>query len=226
MSGERVRVLFASILRAFLAACSQPAGRARASVILAADPAPKLSDYGFFATTNAGRCACRRRRALRPRSMRCSADYAAKHRFVYVPKGEHATYNPDKVFDFPVGSVLIKTFAVRARHARSGIQRALHRDASSDPQARRLGRLSLHLEQGADRGGLFARRRRPEDRDDLAGRKAAVDRLCGAQPQPVQGMPLGQDEDVRSDRSARAQPQSCRPRRREPARRTGWSVAS
>lgn len=39
------------------------------------------------------------------------SDYASKHRYVFIPAGQAATYRPDEVLDFPVGSVLIKTFA-------------------------------------------------------------------------------------------------------------------
>lgn len=92
-----------------LAACSQPVG-VRDGVILAEDPAPKLSDYGFFATANAGGAVAE---GVRPYDLvnALFSDYAGKHRFVYVPKGKSAAYNAEGVFDFPVGSVLIKTFA-------------------------------------------------------------------------------------------------------------------
>jgi uncharacterized repeat protein (TIGR03806 family) len=103
-----VRLLFVSLFLA-LAACSAPAG-VKDSVILAADPAPKLSDYGFFATANAGAAVAD---GVRPYDLvnALFAVFAGKHRFVFVPKGQSATYTPDTVFDFPVGSVLIKTFA-------------------------------------------------------------------------------------------------------------------
>lgn len=42
------------------------------------------------------------------------SDYAEKYRFVYVPTGQQATYDPAEAFGFPVGSVLIKTFAYPA----------------------------------------------------------------------------------------------------------------
>ncbi len=92
-----------------LAACGESAGP-HASVILADDPAPKLSDYGFFASPNAGAAISE---GVRPYDLvnALFSDHAAKHRYVYVPKGQSATYDPDNVFDFPVGSVLIKTFA-------------------------------------------------------------------------------------------------------------------
>lgn len=104
-----MKAVFAALLAFGLAACSQPAG-VRDSVVLADDPAPKLSDYGFFATPNAGAAPAE---GVVPYDLinALFSDYAGKHRFVYVPKGRHATYNPDTVFDFPVGAVLIKTFA-------------------------------------------------------------------------------------------------------------------
>ena len=38
------------------------------------------------------------------------SDYAEKLRFVYMPEGSSAVYNDSSVFDFPKGTVLIKTF--------------------------------------------------------------------------------------------------------------------
>ena len=38
------------------------------------------------------------------------SDYSYKSRFVYVPDGKKGIYQKDWVFDFPVGSALIKTF--------------------------------------------------------------------------------------------------------------------
>ena len=38
------------------------------------------------------------------------SDYAEKLRFVKLPEGQSATYNDSSVFDFPVGTALIKTF--------------------------------------------------------------------------------------------------------------------
>lgn len=39
------------------------------------------------------------------------SDYALKHRFVWMPAGTAATYHPQESFSFPVGTVIIKTFA-------------------------------------------------------------------------------------------------------------------
>ena len=38
------------------------------------------------------------------------SDYSYKQRWVYIPTGEQASFRKDEVFDFPVGSALIKTF--------------------------------------------------------------------------------------------------------------------
>jgi uncharacterized repeat protein (TIGR03806 family) len=87
-----------------------PPSGPRASAILADNPAPKLSDYGFFAAANAGAAVSEGVRAYDLVNALFS-DHATKHRYVYVPKGQSATYDPESVFDFPIGSVLIKTFA-------------------------------------------------------------------------------------------------------------------
>jgi uncharacterized repeat protein (TIGR03806 family) len=92
-----------------LAACGAGQG-VHDNVILADKPAEKLSDYGFFASTNAGAAI---NEGVAPYDLvnALFSDHASKHRYVYLPKGQSATYNPTTVFDFPVGSVLIKTFA-------------------------------------------------------------------------------------------------------------------
>lgn len=39
------------------------------------------------------------------------SDYASKYRFVWMPPGTSAEYRQDAIFEFPVGTVLAKTFA-------------------------------------------------------------------------------------------------------------------
>ena len=53
------------------------------------------------------------------------SDYAEKHRFIKLPPRTHATYNQDDVFEFPIGTVIAKTFA-------------FPRDARNPSQGRRL----------------------------------------------------------------------------------------
>jgi uncharacterized repeat protein (TIGR03806 family) len=39
------------------------------------------------------------------------SDYAEKHRFIKLPPQAHATYHQDDVFEFPLGTIIAKTFA-------------------------------------------------------------------------------------------------------------------
>src|SRR5262249_16228848 len=39
------------------------------------------------------------------------SDYATKYRFVWMPPGTSAQYRDHDVFEFPVGTILVKTFA-------------------------------------------------------------------------------------------------------------------
>ncbi len=48
-------------------------------------------------------------------------DYATKYRFVFVPEGETASYSANEVMEFPVGSVLVKTFSIPQNTANRGV---------------------------------------------------------------------------------------------------------
>jgi uncharacterized repeat protein (TIGR03806 family) len=65
------------------------------------------------------------------------SDYAAKYRFIRLPPGTSVNYDPDKVFDFPIGTILVKTFAFR-------------RNLNDSAQGRRLieTRLLIHRPDG------------------------------------------------------------------------------
>ncbi len=77
--------------------------------LLADSPAPRLSDYGLFEDVAAHVPA----RGVIPYDLVNSlfSDHAAKHRFVFVPEGRAAAYSEDRIFAFPVGTVLVKTFS-------------------------------------------------------------------------------------------------------------------
>ncbi|MFP3976507.1 SO2930 family diheme c-type cytochrome [Marinobacter sp. KMM 10035] len=47
-------------------------------------------------------------------------DYTSKYRFVFVPEGKKAQYSTNEVFEFPVGTVITKTFALPADTAFRG----------------------------------------------------------------------------------------------------------
>lgn len=106
-----------SILLALLAATAGPlAARASPSdaAILAASPPKQLSAFGFFDDLKAQKPAA----GVVPFRLNTPlfSDGALKHRFVYVPKGQAARYDPSEAFDFPVGSALVKTFAFPANY--------------------------------------------------------------------------------------------------------------
>ncbi len=69
----------------------------------------KLSDYGFF-TGNIAELNPAERVIPYDLNSPLFSDYAYKARFVYFPDGTHATYHARDVFDFPVGTTIIKTF--------------------------------------------------------------------------------------------------------------------
>lgn len=75
----------------------------------AVGPLPQLSDYGLFEGPLAEQ---RPAPGVLPYSLRSPlfSDYAEKLRFVRLPEGEAAHYDGKEVFQFPVGTVLVKTF--------------------------------------------------------------------------------------------------------------------
>ena len=68
----------------------------------------KLSDFSFFTDGKAQVPS----QGVVPYELISSlfSDYSYKQRWVYIPEGKSATFRKDKVFDFPTGSALIKTF--------------------------------------------------------------------------------------------------------------------
>ncbi len=114
-SGEE-KIKTATKLLAFFAALLlllQPAHAAPSHTAILAEKPPKLlSEFGFFSdmgkqTPAAGVVPFRLNTPL-------FSDNAQKFRFVHVPEGRAATYDETEVFEFPVGTALIKTFAFPA----------------------------------------------------------------------------------------------------------------
>ncbi|SHI21584.1 SO2930 family diheme c-type cytochrome [Ferrimonas marina] len=48
------------------------------------------------------------------------SDYASKYRFLYLPEGEQMSYQPESVLTMPVGTVLVKSFALPFDTAQRG----------------------------------------------------------------------------------------------------------
>lgn len=73
-------------------------------------PLPKLSDYHFFVGPLKDQKPGYKVIPYEPASSLFS-DYAHKKRFIWMPQGTSATYDgDDNVLEFPVGTVIIKTF--------------------------------------------------------------------------------------------------------------------
>jgi len=86
------------------------AGTASINIDITQVPFVKLSDYHFFIGALKNQTPGYLVIPFKPASALFS-DYAHKKRFVWMPSGTHATYNgDDNVLEFPVGTVLIKTF--------------------------------------------------------------------------------------------------------------------
>ncbi len=109
-------------LGAFLAACVAVAFVASATAqapqtvndraILADRPPALLSEYRLFRDAGARNPNGR----VTPYELNTAlySDGALKFRYVYIPAGAQARYNAEGVFEFPVGTVLVKTFAFAA----------------------------------------------------------------------------------------------------------------
>lgn len=76
-------------------------------------PPEKLSAYGLFEGSGSTQAPVE---GVIPYSLNTPlfSDYAEKYRFVKLPPGTSATYQADRSFDFPVGTVIAKTFAYPA----------------------------------------------------------------------------------------------------------------
>jgi uncharacterized repeat protein (TIGR03806 family) len=87
-------------------------------VVLQEAPAPRLSDYRLF--TDAG--ADRPNGRVVPYTLATPlfTDHAEKSRLVFTPVGARIGYTATGVLDFPVGAVLVKTFAYPADLRRPG----------------------------------------------------------------------------------------------------------
>ncbi len=110
-----MRPLFAlltALLAAPLSLQATPARAVSEEAILADKPPKLLSQFGFFVD------GARQSPAdgVVPYHLATTlfTDFAEKYRFVHLPPGQSAAYDPDEAFAFPVGTALIKTFAFPA----------------------------------------------------------------------------------------------------------------
>ena len=95
-----------------LAAVAPPRPPPNDAALMADEPAPNLADYRLF--TDAGARTPNARVTPYAIATPLFSDYAAKSRYFYLPPGKTAQYAGPGLIDFPVGTVLIKTFAYPA----------------------------------------------------------------------------------------------------------------
>jgi uncharacterized repeat protein (TIGR03806 family) len=110
--GICIRLLCAMVCLASLTSCGKLAQTPVQSFI--AEPFPQtLSDWHLFVGQGDD---LRPNQRVLPYDLNTPlfSDYAAKHRFVWMPPGTSAQYRQDQVFDFPVGTVLVKSFGFPA----------------------------------------------------------------------------------------------------------------
>lgn len=97
-------------LACLLSACSgQHSNGPDLNVILADAPAETLSDYRLFLDAGARLPAERVTRYELTNPL--FSDHSDKHRYIYVPPGQTMSYHETEAFEFPVGSVIVKTFS-------------------------------------------------------------------------------------------------------------------
>jgi uncharacterized repeat protein (TIGR03806 family) len=109
-------LLFVAMLVLTTSAVAQSPPSVNAAAILAERPPQTLAEYRFFRDAGAREPNAR----VTPYDLNTAlySDGALKFRYVYIPPGQTARYDADDVFEFPVGTVLIKTFAFAADMAR------------------------------------------------------------------------------------------------------------
>ncbi|PZO56031.1 MAG: hypothetical protein DCF16_00805 [Alphaproteobacteria bacterium] len=105
----RALIAACAVLACVASATAQAPARVNDAAITAARPAATWAAYGFFRDAGAREPTAR----VTPYDLNTAlySDGALKFRYVYIPAGAQAQYNGDGVFEFPVGTVLIKTFA-------------------------------------------------------------------------------------------------------------------
>ena len=118
-----MRLLAALLGLLLIAACA----RAPDTVTFHAQDDPEnLADWGLFTIAN-GRITPHAGMVTYELATPLFSDYAQKWRTVFVPRGKSAAYRPVEAFDFPVGTIVTKTFyyTVPATAADPGTSRAV-----------------------------------------------------------------------------------------------------
>lgn len=89
---------------------------------LLTENATKLSEYKLFQNQCDPTANPNSRGLAYDLSVPLFTDYASKYRFVFVPENQTATFHASEVFEFPVGSVLTKTFTLPSDTRNRGVE--------------------------------------------------------------------------------------------------------
>lgn len=92
------------------AALCDAQGEGRNAAAFEAD-CPNLSDYRLFADSAEPRTGANGG-TIYSLNTPLFTDYSNKYRFVFLPDGAQAAYRSEEVFDFPVGTIITKTFTI------------------------------------------------------------------------------------------------------------------
>lgn len=103
------------VLSALVIACGSDGGSGDDTPVADVTPAPEgqpwstLGEWGLFEDLQAQ--TPRQGVVLYEPIAPLFSDYTAKRRFIWVPAGEQMGYSADEVWDFPRGTILVKTFS-------------------------------------------------------------------------------------------------------------------
>ncbi|MBS0331665.1 MAG: hypothetical protein JSS35_02755 [Proteobacteria bacterium] len=108
---KRILVVLAAIVSLGAAPAPDP-NAVNLAALMSDTPAPTLGAYRIFTDEGPNRPNA----GVTPYALNTPlfSDYAEKSRFLYLPPGTRATYRPQGALDFPVGAVLVKSFAYPA----------------------------------------------------------------------------------------------------------------
>ncbi len=112
-----------ALVGAWIACISASPAPVALDLVLGSGFPERLSDFRFFtssparATIFGSGAQTNARVTFYSVNAELFSDYAEKRRFFFLPPGKKLTYMPEGVFDFPVGSALIKNFGLVTRPA-------------------------------------------------------------------------------------------------------------
>jgi uncharacterized repeat protein (TIGR03806 family) len=114
MNTDKIPLPALACLLVLAGGCGGPSAPERAAppapAPAASGPFERLSQYGLFAGAPAEQVPAE---GVIPYDLNSAlfSDYAEKSRFVKLPPGTHAAYHESETFEFPIGTVIAKTFA-------------------------------------------------------------------------------------------------------------------